>query len=461
MGQKEQSGIQSESEFGTANLTKLFWKYSMFSLAGLILQAVSVICDGIFVGNGVGAMGLAAVGITLPMENFCLAVSGMLGVGGSALALVKLGEGDEEGGRKVYGAVSIFSFLISAVFSIIVILAINPVLRFLGAGTPELLQSSRAYAIPFLIGMPFCVTGYIIDMFARADERPLLSSMGLFIPAVVATAAEYIFIFPLHMGIAGSSISWVMCLGGSFLVLPYLQKKSSVFKIKASDFRLDFKVIGECTKIGFAYFALQICASVFTIVINNQIAAYGGGDLTVAAFSIINGYIVYLIMLFSSAFQTGMQPVFSYNLGAKKYARVAGMIRTGITQSSVIMIAIVGLVLLFPAQTAVFFTGPDQALIRLTVSIMRKFLLLYALGNISSIIAVYFLSVEKNGRAVINGVARTFVFLIPLLYILPAYMGLDGIWYAQPAADVLAFSVALIFIVAEYRKMKKMGEQSI
>lgn len=450
----EKDIVTAESEFSSKSITSLFWKYSLFALAGMSVQMASTVADGFFVGNGIGPVGMGAIGIIVPFWITAVAFFNLFGIGSSILAAIKLGNGDKAGARDVYGSVVVFSFFFSIVLAIIVLLNVDAVLVKLGA-TPEILPAAREYVIPYLIGVPLCVVGTVGYYFTRLAERPLAASIGYMAPAIIAIIAEYIFIYKMHMGMAGSAIPWIICVGMSVLLLPYLQIVDPVFKLKVSDFKVNFGLIFGSCKIGFAMFIVNIATIFSTIMINNLIAKYGDPSLYIPVFAIINAYIAYILMIITVSFIQGIQPIVSYNYGAKLYSRVRSLIKVGVVQSSVFIILVMLIIFIFSTQIVTFFIGPVPPLVDATVATMKIYLLLYALGNVSQIVSGYFMAVEKNGLAILNGIARIIIFAVPLLIILPNYFGLNGIWMSQPGADLLSFALALVCIFNEYKNLKK------
>ncbi len=454
------SGIQTQpdSEFRTMSMTPLFWKYTLSALAGFALVGVSVVADGFFVGNGVGAEGLATIGVIVPFWVITVALTGLFGIGGSTIAAIKLGNGDTDGARKVYGSTVAFALYLSVILSTIIMINLKNVLAGLGA-TDEIMPFALTYAVPFIIGAPSCVVGGIAYYFGRVDERPIASAIAYMVPSIICMGSEYYMIFVAKIGIAGSAISWILCAGLCILLIPYFHIVKATFRLKGIDFiKIDFKIVFESAKIGFTYFAIQVCTTIATIIINNQIIVYHGGAMKVAAFGIINAYIAYILTLISTAAIGGLQPVASYNTGAKLFNRVAELLKISSIQTTILLVAMVGTVFAFAEPIIRFFAGPNPELIAATKGIMFIFLLLYALGNLSQLAAGYFMAVERNGLAVLNGMTRVIIFSAPLFYILPHFIGIKGIWIAQPIADAMAFIVAVIFIVREYKRLKTIGD---
>jgi Na+-driven multidrug efflux pump len=447
--------VSIESEFGTKSIISLFWKYTLFALAGLLFQAVGAVADGFFVGNGIGPIGLATISIVVPFITITIATFLLFGVGSSTLAAIKLGNGDMEGAREVYGNVIVFTFLFSVAVQLIVLLNINAILTLFGA-TTDVLPGARTYAISFMMGFPLYIVGNTAYSFLRVAERPLIASLVLIAGGILAIIVEYYIIFVLKCGILGSSVAAICSLGITILFIPYLQFSNTVFKLRMSDFKINFGIIKEIVKTGFAIFLVQISSIFSTIIINNLILKHGIPELHIAAFGIMNAYIAYILIVLTSAFVTGIQPIASYNIGARLYTRVASLVKIGITQSTIVIIVIMILVFIFADRIITFFAGPVPELVAATKEAMKIYLILYALGNVTQIVSGYYMAVEKAGLAILNGLARVIIFAIPLLLILPDIFGLKGIWMSQPGADALSFILALICIFGENKRLMKL-----
>ncbi|GAB1476289.1 MATE family efflux transporter [Bacillota bacterium] len=441
-----------ESEFATMKMTPLFWKYSIFALAGLMFQATSVVADGIFVGQGIGPMGLATIGIIAPLWTMNVALFGLFGIGGATIAATKLGEGDEEGARKAYGSILAASFLTGVLIAIVFSFAMDSILVFLGA-TPDILPYAKQYAYPYVFGIPFCISGTVAYYFARVDEKPKAAMVAYIVPALIAIVAEYLMVMKWGWGMTGSALSWLICVGLALFLFPYMQVASSKMKLKACHFKIDFSIVRTAMQIGFAYFAIQICTTVTTILINHLIIKYGGSELEIACFAILNAYIMYIVMLVTTSFIMGLQPIASFNTGTKDFKRVAGLIKVAISHSTITMVGVTIVVFTFAEQIITFFVGPDPIIVTTTAAIMKVYMLLFALGNVSQVTAGYYMAVEKNGLAILNGISRIIIFAVPLLMIIPNIFGLEGIWMAQPGADLLSAILAIILVSREHKKL--------
>ncbi len=456
VGNKKDMAVLSVSEFESKSITGLFWKYTIFALGGLAFQAVQVIMDGAFVGNGIGPYGLAVISVTTVFWQIAVALFNLFGIGGSTLAAIKLGNGDAKGAKEVYSSVLSFSLLSSVILGLLAFLDLDGLLAFIGA-TPDIMDGARSYVLVFLVGFPFCVVSSVCYFFTRVAEKPFAAAMAYCVPALLAIGLEYILIFKLNFGIGASSFAGEVCAGMGFLLIPYLNSKKTVFAIRLSDLKINFSVVLESLKIGFAIFIIPISAIFVTIIVNNLIISTGGNELHLAAFGITNAYIIYVLNIFTIGFVTGIQPIASYNYGAKLYGRVREIIRIGVVQSSIGIIVILAFVFIFAEQIIIFFIGPEPTLVPIVKQAMTIFISMYAFGNISQIASGYFMAVEKNRTAILNALARMVIFAIPLLYISSNLFGLKGVWMAQPAADIMAAILAIICLKMEYKRLGKMN----
>lgn len=447
-----------DSELGTKKVRSLLFKYSLASLAGISWQMIAAIFDGFFVGNGIGATGLATISIVFPLWMLVIALSMLFGVGASSQSAAKKGEGDAEGARQIFAKGFWYSIILSAIISIFVLTFTEQVVRFFGA-TDEFIGSAITYTRIYMVGFPFFVTGLYFYYYILVDEKPLIAAFAQIIPAVLGITFEYVFIFKLDFGIAGSPLaSWGICVGGYFLLIFYfIFNKKTIFKIKLSDLKqITRHDLNQINKIGFAGFMTQISMTVASIIINNQIGVYGT-DLDFAVYGVINAYLIYILVNITQAFIYGQLPIASYNYGAKRYARVVDLIKNAVIYSILTQVIVLLSMFVFADSVLMFFCGNDPELIAATKKVMYVFLLLYPLGGYTFVASGYFQALNLNGKALVNGCSRYIIFVIPLLFILPQISGLHGIWIAQPIADTLSFVCATVFMYHETDRLKKLA----
>lgn len=443
-----------ERELGTRDIRTLIVKYSLAALVGQGMQICQVVTDGFFVGNGLNAAGLATIAIVIPLLTLALAFGCLIGVGATSIAAIHLGKKEVEAARKVYAQSVWYGLFLSIIAAILGYTFAEQIVTLFGA-TDELINNCVSYARMFFIFFPFCVMGGIFYFFVRLDEKPFIGTLALTIPVIYAEIIEYFCIFKLNIGVASSAMAFGITVGSwSLIGFYFLFSKKTIFKVKLSDIKPDFQIIKNINKTGFASFVVQVAISFIAIMINNLLATYGTGE-DAAVFGILNAYLMYIFTLFVTlGFTLGLQPVASFNYGAKKFARVRKSLNTTVIYSISFMAVVTALVFIFSDGILKFFGGTDTVLIAGCKSHIYVYLSLFALGSVSFVVSGYYQAIEMNGKAILNALTRNVIFIIPVLLILSRIFGAPGIWASMPVSEVLAFIVAMIFVFVENKRLK-------
>ncbi len=442
----------SERELGTKDIKSLFVHYSIVTFWGMLAQAIMVICEGIIIGNALGRSGLATISIVMPLETLNLALGTGIGLGVSSLAAIKLGDGDKEGARKCFSTVFWFTAIIMIIFSALVY--INAEAIAIAFGSPEsLIGECVIFIKTFMIGLPFCVLGQVIGAVLRVDEKPGIASFAMGAASLAALAILYYSVMVLKIGILGAGIYYGCTLGLSFLAIFYfLFSKSTLFKIHFSDLKIDFSMVFGSLKIAFPYIAYQLIYFIYTLVVNNLLGTDESG-IHLAAFGVLNSYIVYTILIFTQTMSNGMQPIASYNYGAKRRDRLLELLKTSIGIHMVVLIALNVLVLIFAPSIIKIFAVGDEQLIETGSLVIRVYTGLSCLGFTAYFISCYYQAIEKIKKSVLMGTSR-YILAIPFMFILFNMFGIMGVWCSQLIADAIAFIIAFVLVLKDMRRMK-------
>ena len=309
--------------------------------------------------------------------------------------------------------------------------------------------------MPESVGYPFCVIGHIVVYMARVDEKPAIATWAMTSSAVIALAWLYVSTYILKLGIPGGAVYYSISIGiWGLFILYFIFSKNTLLKIRKEDLHFDKNLIMEIMKIGFPFLLVQASSTVFGIVINNFLGAYGT-PMDLAAYAVINGYVIYILMMITQAVTGGMQPIASFNLGEKMYGRIRQLIK----------VSMIGNVLVVGVFTLAFYMGAhvvcdvfcgDAALVEVAVPALRMAIICSALGLCANVMSCYFQYVERVVPSTFLGICRYILFCIPIMLVLTRTFGVNGVWYSLPVADILAFAAAAVMAVYEMKRLRNM-----
>lgn len=444
----------TERELGSAPIKPLFARYAAITFAGMLAQMVMVVLEGLIIGNGLGPLGLAAVTVILPLELLNLALGGALGMGTAAAAGQRLGSGDTAGAQKVFNQGFWLSAYILLALSTLIALFAPDIATLLGA-TPDIHEDVTAFIRLMMCFYPFCTLGQLLCSLLRTDEKPSLASALAVIASAVSLFWLYLCVYVLELGFAAAGAYYGMSTGLWFFAILYFQfNKRSTFKVTLSGMKLDFAICRSILWQGLPLFLVQAASLIYTIVINNYLGALGG-DPDLAAFAVINGYVIYLLDMLCLSATYGLQPIASFNCGARRYDRLRELVKTSLIGSFAALASVCALVIALAIPISAFFIGDDPQLVTLTASHFLPLLVCAPLGFLAQVASAYFQAVGQERISMVLGLSRYLLFAIPLIVIFAAVDGLTGVWWSQPPADALAASLAVALAVRECRRLKR------
>ena len=417
-----------------------------------MVNALYNIVDSIFVGQGVGDLGLAGVTICFPIVTIFIAFIMLVGMGATALISIRLGEKKNEEAEIIVINALILFVVIGVLLTVLGLIFLEDILIMFGA-TPTVLPHSMSYMRIILIGSIFLAIGTGMNNFIRAEGNPKTAMLTMFIGAITNIILDYIFIFIFHWGIEGAAIATVLSyMVTSIWVLHYFFSGKSILKIRGKSISLERTIVTQIIHLGFPTFVIQVTGSIQQLILNRSLARYGG-DLALAAIGIIMSITTFLVMPAMGIGQ-GAQPILGFNKGAKEYKRVKDTL--GLSILAATFIISIGFVVskIWPAQLiSLFNTNPD--LIKLGEHGMNIFFKVIPLVGVQMLGASYFQAVGKANQATILGLSRQVIIFIPLLLILPHYWGLEGVWWSAPLSDLGAFLLTGAWLLYEVRQLKK------
>lgn len=446
---------ENRNPLGEEKTGKLLQQFAVPSIIAMLVGSLYNIIDQFFIGRSVGELGNAATNISFPLSISCVAIALLFGIGGASCFNISMGKGEKEKAVVYLGNSAAMLFSCGLVLCIVTLLFLDPMLRFFGS--PEnVLGYAKTYTRIIAVGFPFAILttggGHLI----RADGRPKITMLCNLIGAVVNTILDAIFVFGFNWGMAGAAYATVV---GQFLsaclVFWYLNHCQTV-TIRKEHLKIQGEYVAKIASLGAAPCTNQFSMMVVQIVMNKSLKYYGGlsayGESIPIACAGIISKVNMLFMSFIIGISQGLQPIVSFNYGARKYKRV----RKAYEQAFVsgFLIAVVAFLLFHfaPRQIISVFGDGSEEYYRFAIQYFKIFLFFTFLNFIQPITSNFFTAIGKPKRGVWLSLTRQIIFLLPLLIFLPIWIGIDGIMYAGPVADFMAAVVGSIMVVAELKK---------
>lgn len=422
-----------DSGLSTNTVRRSFFNYLIPSLIGMTLMSVNIVIDGIFVGNGISSLALASVNIAVPVYSIILSLALLIGIGGGALYSMALGAGEIDRAQRVFSTSMMLVTCITIIISVISYINVEKIILFFGANA-ETLPYAMDYMKVLLFFALFIAIETSLSIFVRNDGNPKLAMTGLIVTAVINIALNYWMIFILKWEVFGAAIATVIAtiIGLLVLLTHFLRKKSY---LKLVRFKLDIRDITQINSIGFPSFLSEVGIGIFIIGYNIAISYYGGTE-GLAAFSVIN-YLHTFVFLTFIGIGSSIQPMISYYYGAKKFDMIKDTVRIAEKAALVlgglfILISLIGADFL----VSIFGVSSDE-ITRLATNGIRLFFLGYLFMGINFIYMTYYQSIGYVRPSIGITLFRGFILLLSMLYFLPKWLGVTGVWLALPVSEAI------------------------
>ena len=442
---------------GTRPEGELLRKFAIPSIIAMLVGSLYNIVDQFFIGNTVGELGNAATNITFPFSISCIALALMFGIGGSSAFNLAMGEGDPDRAKHYIGNAITLAVLMGVLLSAIVLLFTKPLLNAFGSPA-EVLPYAMTYARITAIGFPALILLAGGAHILRADGNPRMTMIVNLTGAVVNTILDWLFVFRFEWGVAGAAVATVIGqVISAGIVIFYLPHFRTV-TLTRDTFILKRESVGRIVSLGTAPFFNQLTLMIVQVVTNNLYKHYGAasiyGESIPIAVSGIGIKIFQVAGSFVIGISQGLQPIASFNYGAKAFGRVKNAYMIAIKSAAAICIFFCLLFQAFPSQIMGLFGNGSELYMEFGVKYVRVCLLFICIFFMQPITSNFFTAIGMPKKGVFLSLTRQIIFLLPLLLILPLFMGIDGLLYSIPIADVSAALVCLAMIVRELRDKK-------
>lgn len=450
----------SADQLGSEPIGKLLIKQAVPASIGILVMSLNVLVDSIFVGNWIGSLGIAAINVVLPVSFFIAALGMAIGIGGSSIISRALGADNLHKARKTFGNQIMLTLLVTISMAILGLIYVDGLIPAFG-GKGAIFDPAKVYYTVVLYGVPFLGLSMMGNTVIRAEGKPKFAMIAMIIPSISNLLMDYVFIYIFDWGMEGAAwattISYFFCF--SYIVYFFLSKHSEL-KIDFSHFGLEGSILKEIGSLGFVTLARQAMVSITYLIMNNILFGLGG-EAMVAVYAIIGRMLMFALFPVFGVTQ-GFLPIAGFNYGAKKYQRVRESIRTAILYAAVLATVVFLGLMLFPAEiTSLFLSSKSHMsaadlatnafVLERTPTAMRWVFAATPIIALQLIGAAYFQAVGKAIPALLLTLSRQGFFFIPLVIVLPMWIGEVGVWISFPLSDVLATLVTGFYLRKEMK----------
>ncbi len=446
------------TELGTRKISTLLRQYAVPGIIAMTASSLYNMVDSIFIGHipEVGSYAISGLAVTFPLMNLSTALGTLVGVGAATMISVLLGQKRYEDANTVLANEVTLNTIVGITFAVVCLLFLDPILTFFGA-SENTLPFARDYMQILLLGNVFTHLYFGLNSVIRSSGNPKLA-MGLTLFTVISNAIlDPVFIYVLGMGIRGAALATILCqmMALSYTMWYFLDPKRFLHLPRKKIFALDWEIAKDSLAIGMGPFLMNAASCIVTLFINQQLRKYGG-DLSIGAYGIVNR-VSFMFVMVVMGLNQGMQPIAGYNFGARQYSRVKQVyIQTALWATAAMMLGFVFSFLL-PRATVSIFTN-DPALEDLAAGGLRKMNCLFPIIGFQMVATNLFQCLGMVRKSIFLSLTRQLLFLVPMLYLLPLKLGVDGVWYSYPISDLLASITTFIFLVDLFRKFSRLRD---
>lgn len=436
---------------------QLMLKLSLPALTGMLVMTMYNVVDTIFVGHYVGPSGIAGLTIVFPAQMLTMAIGQMMGMGGASLISRSIGAGNIHRAEHALGNALTAAVALSVVVMIAGLSNTDMWLRLMGA-SETVLPYAREYMDIILIAVPFKTIAMAQSSLIRAEGNARVPMTGMIIGAVLNIILDAVFIILLDMGIRGAALGTLIAsLVTTLYFMRYYLSGKSFLKIHTKSLIIEWGILGAVLAIGIAAFASLSASSLAVVFINRALATFGG-DVAISAYGLVNRIMMFAFMP-GMVIALGLQPILGFNYGAKRYDRVLKAIKIAVIAATTFSIIVFLAVYFAPEVFIRVFTTDGEVIALASHAARRIFFLRYLIGFII-VGSTVFQAMGKAPQAFVTAIARPVLFLLPLVFILPKYWQLDGVWLAFPVTDVLTLILVLVLIIPQIRVFRRLDQEN-
>ena len=430
---------------------KDFVKYVSSNIMGMIGLSCYILADTFFIARGIGADGLTALNLALPVYSVINGAGLMISMGGATRYSISRGNGDKQAFRDIFSHALYFTIILSILIVILGITSTKSLALLLGADR-NTLDMTSSYLRILMLFTPFFMCNNLLTCFVRNDGAPELAMTGMLIGTLGNIILDYLFIFPLHLGMKGAAMATTAapCMGILILSTHFWRRKNQFhFHIVRPSLRRLFDICA----LGASSLIAELSSGV-VIIVFNLILLKISGNLGVAAYGIIVNIALVLISIYTGIAQ-GIQPIISRNYGSREYDSIKKALRYALLLSAALSVLSYAIMFLYATPITALFNKDENPILAAMAEqgIQMYFTALPFVGT-NIIAAAYLSCINRPGQAFLLSGLRGFLLIIPVAFLLSFLFGMTGVWLAQPITELLVTIPAAAFL---YRSVKRMG----
>lgn len=447
----------------SAPMMPLIAKYAVPSIISMLVSAAYNITDQAFIGHVVGLVGNAATSASFPVVTLTTAFALLIGNGSAAAYTMAVGADKRDEAARVVGT-GTFMLILAGALIFTTIVGLKQSILILCGATKTVMPYASVYLKYTAFGLPMMMFANAGASIMRADGSPNAAMAASVSGALLNVLLDYIFMFVLHLGIRGAALATVIGQAVSFLLCVSYYPRFKCIKFKLSSVRYRTDTAAQITKLGTANFINHMIMVLVNIVLNNQLTRYGalspyGSDIPLAVAGEVSKLNV-ILAAFAVGLAQGCQPVVSFNMGAKNYPRVKAAYMTAVRAAVIVSCIAFAAFQLFPRQIAGLFSSGSAAYFEFAEKYLRIYMFMIFVYGVQPMTVNYFANIGSVSKGITLSVARQGFFLMPLLVFLPRLFGIDGVLFAGPIADALAFGLSVILMRQNFRELDQMAAES-
>ncbi len=431
------------------SIYKQFWKYTIPTVAAMLVNGLYQVVDGIFIGRFVGADGLAGINFAWPVIGTILGIGMLVGVGTGALVSIKQGEKNTQGAKQILATGLVLLVALTPIVSGLLFLFADDFLRWQGA-EGRVFELGIQYLTILIWACMFTLGSIAMPFLLRNDDSPNLATMLMVIGAVINIVLDYLFIASFGWELTGAALATAIAqFAVTGLGLAYFFSRRANLRLHWRELKLKLAVIPQIFAIGTSSFFMYAYGSMM-VALHNALFAEYGDQLMIGAYAIL-GYIVTVYYLTAEGIANGMQPLVSYNYGAKNQSNIRKLLKVAMWSSVLVGVAFVLLLNLFPREFVSVFNSEEPQLVEYTVMGIRLHMFALALDGFLVVAGAYYQAINKGGKAMFVMLGNMLIQL-PFLYIMPKLYGVQGIWIAYPLSNIALSLVVIVMLLKDVQR---------